>query len=115
MKSHKNTNGLVVEQVCYRVSASDFYTPFTFNHLILMKHCRLISRLFLVYKFFADGFPTLEGNAENVDGKNFEVRKVDDVPATDAVRSSVRDFCQMLVAAINKYYAFGSCFVDDAT
>ncbi|KAG7672870.1 hypothetical protein Ndes2526B_g08600 [Nannochloris sp. 'desiccata'] len=63
----------------------------------------------------ADGFPTLEGNAENVDGKNFEVRKVDDVPATDAVRSSVRDFCQMLVAAINKYYAFGSCFVDDAT
>ena len=62
-----------------------------------------------------DGFPILEGNADEVTGKNFEVRKIDDTPVSEAIRSSVRDFCGMLVAAINKYYAFGSCFVDDAT
>ena len=34
---------------------------------------------------------------------------------TRQLRSTIRDFCTGLVAAINKYYAFGSCFVDDAT
>lgn len=63
----------------------------------------------------ADGFPMLEGSAEEVSGKHFEIRKVDDAPVTDSIRGSVRDFCQMLVGAINKYYAFGSCFVDDST
>lgn len=63
----------------------------------------------------ADGFPVLEGNAEEVIGKNFEIRKIDDASLTDAQRSSIRAFCQMLVGAINKYYAFGSCFVDDST
>lgn len=62
-----------------------------------------------------DGFPMLEGNAETVVGKNLEIRKVCDRTISENTRSSIRDFCQMLVTAINKYYAFGSCFVDDAT
>ena len=57
----------------------------------------------------------MEGNSEEIDGKDFEIRKVDDVVVTEAIRSSIREFCQMLVEAINKYYAFGSCFVDDST
>ncbi|PRW56880.1 hypothetical protein C2E21_4544 isoform A [Chlorella sorokiniana] len=63
----------------------------------------------------ADGFPVLEGKAEEIKGKHFEIRKVCDRQLTDANRNSIRDFCQLLVAAINKYYAFGSCFVDDST
>jgi len=30
-------------------------------------------------------------------------------------RSVIRGVCTKLVQALNKYYAFGSCFVDDAT
>ena len=48
-------------------------------------------------------------------GKNFEIRKVCDTPVTEPIRESIREFCTLLVGAINKYYAFGSCFVDDAT
>ncbi len=62
----------------------------------------------------SDGFPTLEGAVEEVDGDALEVRKVDDAVVTEAMRASIREFCGMLVGAINKYYAFGSCFVDDA-
>ncbi len=62
----------------------------------------------------SDGFPTLEGAVEEVDGDALEVRKVDDAAVTEAMRASIREFCGMLVGAINKYYAFGSCFVDDA-
>jgi hypothetical protein len=57
----------------------------------------------------------LEGNYEAIDGKNFEIRKTDDTVVTEPIRASIREFCTMLVAAINKYYAFGSCFVDDTT
>lgn len=42
-------------------------------------------------------------------------RKVDDRPATEQSRTAIRDFCQMLVSSVNKYYAFGSVFVDDST
>ncbi|PSC72447.1 hypothetical protein C2E20_4214 isoform B [Micractinium conductrix] len=63
----------------------------------------------------ADGFPVLEGNAEEVMGKHFEIRKICDRQINDVTRASIRDFCQILVAAINRYYAFGSCFVDDST
>lgn len=63
----------------------------------------------------ADGFPMLEGNAEEIIGKNFEIRKLGDNPVSDSVKASIREFCQLLVGAINKYYAFGSCFVDDST
>ncbi|GAB4817797.1 hypothetical protein N2152v2_004843 [Parachlorella kessleri] len=63
----------------------------------------------------ADGFPSLEGNAEEVVGKHFEIRKVDERPVTDLARSAIKDFCQMLVSSINKYYAFGSVFSEDST
>ena len=42
-------------------------------------------------------------------------RKEDDNPLDDEVRGAIRSFCQGLVAAINKYYAFGSVFVDEAS
>ncbi len=42
-------------------------------------------------------------------------RKEDDNPLDDEVRGAIRSFCQGLVAAINKYYAFGSAFVDEAS
>lgn len=34
---------------------------------------------------------------------------------SEPTRQCIRDFAQLLVASINKYYAFGSCFVDDST
>lgn len=37
-------------------------------------------------------------------------RKID-----EDTRGVIRAFCTKLVQALNKYYAFGSCFVDDAT
>ena len=42
-------------------------------------------------------------------------RKEDDNVIDDDTRSAIRGFCQGLVAALNKYYAFGSAFVDEAT
>lgn len=63
----------------------------------------------------ADGFPQLEGNAEEIMGKNFVIRKADDNTIDDQTRGVIRILCQEIQASINKYYAFGSCFVDDAT
>lgn len=62
-----------------------------------------------------DGMPTLEGNMEDVDGKNLAVTKLGDSKVSDATKVSIRAFCEQLMNSINKYYAFGSCFVDDAT
>ena len=42
-------------------------------------------------------------------------RKEDDNTIDDDVRGAIRGFCMGLVAAINKYYAFGSAFVDEGT
>ncbi|KAL3139874.1 hypothetical protein ABBQ38_004169 [Trebouxia sp. C0009 RCD-2024] len=74
----------------------------------------------VVYKYdwvgkAADGFPQLEGNAEEIMGKNFVIRKADDNTIDEQTRSVIRIICQEIQASINKYYAFGSCFVDDAT
>jgi len=33
---------------------------------------------------------------------------------SDVTKGSIRAFCEQLMSSINKYYAFGSCFVDDA-
>lgn len=57
----------------------------------------------------------LEGNAEEIKGKNFEIRKLGEDSVSDQVKTSIKEFCKLLVGAINKYYAFGSCFVDDST
>ncbi len=42
-------------------------------------------------------------------------RKLDEKPVDDLLRETIRNICQQLVSAINKYYAFGSVFVDEAT
>ncbi|KAK9820554.1 hypothetical protein WJX72_011615 [[Myrmecia] bisecta] len=62
-----------------------------------------------------DGFPAMEGSSQEIAGKNFEIRKTDDNPVDEQLRSVIRTFCQSLVSAINKYYAFGSAFSDDST
>ena len=61
----------------------------------------------------ADGFPILEGDVEEILGKYFVIKKTCDRPVNEDIRQSIKDFCTLLVAAINKYYAFGSCFADD--
>ena len=63
----------------------------------------------------SDGMPTLEGKQESVDGKHLAVTKLGEVPVPDTTKASIRAFCEQLMSSINKYYAFGSCFVDDAT
>ena len=62
-----------------------------------------------------DGMPTLEGKQEDVAGKNLAVTKLGETKVSDATKASIRAFCEQLMSSINKYYAFGSCFVDDAT
>lgn len=42
-------------------------------------------------------------------------RKLDENEVDDQLRETIRNICQQLVSAINKYYAFGSVFVDEAT
>ncbi len=41
-------------------------------------------------------------------------RKMDSTPVSEELRSCIRAYCTALVAALNRYYAFGSVFVDDA-
>lgn len=62
----------------------------------------------------ADGFPILEGKVDEVKGKFFEIWKLDSNPVDEDLRGTIRAFCTGLVAALNRYYAFGSVFVDDA-
>ena len=66
-----------------------------------------------------DGFPVMTGTETAVEGKHFEIWSVgggaDAAPLDEDTRTVVRNFCTLLVGAINKYYAFGSCFSDDAT
>lgn len=61
-----------------------------------------------------DGFPIMQGGQEEVTGKYLEIWKTDSNPVDEPTRAAVRLYCQELGAAINKYYAFGSCFVDDS-
>ena len=45
----------------------------------------------------------------------YDCRKLDSNTVDEVSRTAIRGICSELVAAINKYYAFGSCFVDDTT
>lgn len=60
-----------------------------------------------------DGFPVMEGHVDVIQGKNIEIWKLDLNPVSEALRSTIRAFCTGLVGALNRYYAFGSVFVDD--
>lgn len=61
------------------------------------------------------GFPVPEGNMSEVQGKHYEIRKICDLPVDEELRTTLKEFCKTLVTTINKYYAFGSVFVDDTT
>ncbi|PNH11845.1 hypothetical protein TSOC_001272 [Tetrabaena socialis] len=61
-----------------------------------------------------DGFPVMEGKADAVKGKFFEIWKMDTEPVSEDLRATIRAYCTALVAALNRYYAFGSVFVDDS-
>ena len=54
------------------------------------------------------------GACQDADASCLNRRKDDDNKIDDDTRGAVRIFCNELAAAINKYYAFGNCFVDDA-
>lgn len=41
------------------------------------------------------------------------LRKLCDRPVNEDLRNTIRAFCTALVSAINRYYAFGSVFVDE--
>lgn len=57
----------------------------------------------------------MEGDETPVRGKCFEIRKIGDGAVDGDTKVVIRNFCSMLEQAVNKYYAFGSCFSDDAT
>lgn len=61
------------------------------------------------------GFPSPEGNTTEVQGRNYEIRKVCERPADDEIKATLREFCKSLGTTINRYYAFGSVFVDEST
>mmetsp|Transcript_14188 Transcript_14188/g.42839 ORF Transcript_14188/g.42839 Transcript_14188/m.42839 type:complete len:218 (-) Transcript_14188:1487-2140(-) len=63
----------------------------------------------------ADGFPTLEGKVSQILGKHLMIRKICEGVVDEEIRTAIRGFCEALVSALNKYYAFGSCFTDDTT
>lgn len=60
-----------------------------------------------------DGFPTFEGNAEEIPGKHLEIWKIDPVPVDEDTRATIRALCTGLVSALNRYYAFGSVFAEE--
>ncbi|GBF87582.1 hypothetical protein Rsub_00293 [Raphidocelis subcapitata] len=61
----------------------------------------------------AEGFPQMEGNADEISGKYIEIWKVNPEKVDEDTRSTIRAFCTGLVTALNKYYAFGSVFAED--
>ena len=61
----------------------------------------------------SNGFPVNEGRVDVIEGMNIEIWKMDMNPVSEDLRSAIRGFCTGLVATINRYYAFGSVFVDE--
>eukprot|EP00775_Hariotina_reticulata_P007254 gene7254-7467_t len=61
----------------------------------------------------SSGMPTKEGKQEEVVGKHFEIWKTCDRKVDEDLRATIRAFCTGLVAALNKYYAFGSVFAEE--
>ena len=60
-------------------------------------------------KTFDDG-----GNRTEVLGKFVEVYKVDDKKVSAEGKGAIKKLVQLLAMTIDKYYAFGSVFVDDS-
>jgi len=57
-----------------------------------------------------DGFPVMEGKAQDIKGKNIEIWKLDNNPVSEDLRSTIRALCVAFASATNRYYAFGSVF-----
>ncbi|MEW5302816.1 MAG: hypothetical protein WDW38_004072 [Sanguina aurantia] len=60
------------------------------------------------------GMPLLEGRVDEIKGKHMEIWKLDSIPVDEDLRATIRSYCTALVSALNRYYAFGSVFVDDS-
>ena len=60
------------------------------------------------------GFPEKGGNRTEVLGKFVEVYKVDDNKVSAEGKGAIKKLVQLLAMTIDKYYAFGSVFIDDS-
>ena len=61
------------------------------------------------------GMPKPGGAAEEVEGKFFEIWKVDLNDVAPETKAAIKLLCQSIAQAFDKYYAFGSVFLDDTT
>jgi UDP-2,3-diacylglucosamine pyrophosphatase LpxH len=60
-----------------------------------------------------NGMPEAMGEKTEVMGAHFEIWKQDDNEIDDALRQSMRELCQGVGQALNRYYAFGNVFSED--
>ncbi len=63
-----------------------------------------------------DGFPvlqTMDGQERLVKGKNFIVRRDKTKPVPSQHVETVKALLTNMLSAVNKYYAFGSCFSEE--
>jgi len=60
------------------------------------------------------GMPEKGGNRTEVLGKFVEVYKVDDKKVSAEGKGAIKKLVQLLAMTIDKYYAFGSVFIDDS-
>uniref|UniRef100_A0A061QZ36 Uncharacterized protein n=1 Tax=Tetraselmis sp. GSL018 TaxID=582737 RepID=A0A061QZ36_9CHLO len=59
------------------------------------------------------GMPELEGDYEEVKGRYFEIWKLGKDSVDEDTRAAIKAFCTELADAVNKYYAFGSCWAEE--
>ncbi|GMH35076.1 hypothetical protein BSKO_02944 [Bryopsis sp. KO-2023] len=60
------------------------------------------------------GFPINEGRETVVEGKTFQIWKMDEEKIDEDTRETIREFCGALAEAVSGYYSFGSCFSEDS-
>ena len=60
------------------------------------------------------GFPENAGNRTEVLGKYVEVYKMDENKVSAEGKAAIKKLVQSLAMTIDKYYAFGSVFIDDS-
>lgn len=60
------------------------------------------------------GFPVGEGKETIVEGKTFQIWKMDDAEIDGDTRDTIKSLCTALAGAVAGYYSFGSCFSEDS-
>lgn len=60
------------------------------------------------------GMPENAGNKTEVLGKFVEIHKMDDNKVSAEAKDAIKKVVQLLAMTIDKYYAFGSVFIDDS-